>query len=84
VRECNRGNAEIDRGTLAPLRSSEDAAALEDTIAALGGVDAAVEFIAATYRHRPEFKPKSVKLLLDVLRDVLPADHQARAARTAP
>lgn len=64
----------MELGSLTPLQDSDDAKALEDAIRAHGGVDGAVAHVAATFRNRREFKPRSVKLLLDVLRDVLPEE----------
>lgn len=57
--------------SLAPLTDAVDVGDLELRVEAHGGVEAAVEFIASTCRSRPKLKPVSVKLLSDMLADVL-------------
>jgi hypothetical protein len=77
VSRCTSG---MELGSLTPLSTSEDAGLLEERVRAHGGVDGAVAHVAATFRNRREFKPRSVKLLLDVLGDVLSDEEPPTAA----
>lgn len=61
--------------SLIPLSSSADAEALESAVRAHGGIEAAVGYFASTCRQRGDaFDPQSARLVLDVLRDPLPAE----------
>ena len=63
---------------LVPLAKSSEAEALEAAVIAHGGHLAAVDYVASTCRARGEgFDPQSEKLLLDMLRDPLPAREAA-------